>query len=144
VRDYVKAADDVGERRVEHTVAEHRLGITRAQHIGVTDAVPASQRRVHEGHGLVAHIGASRRIAEIDVLVEEVPQSEGLGQCGRRHQASSSKVRRQFSRIRTAISLYLSVDPDLSRRHHDQHREDSLVIVAPDKVHIALTRIAGH
>ncbi len=71
----------------EHRVAQHRRGGTRAQHIGVIDAVAAGQRRVDEGHRLVADIGASRCIAEIDVLVEELTQPEVLGQCRRQHQA---------------------------------------------------------
>ena len=36
------------------------------------DAATAGQRRLDEGHRLVADVGASRRIAEIDVLVEEL------------------------------------------------------------------------
>ena len=32
-------------------------------------------------------VGASRRIAEVDVLVEELPQSQVLGQRRRQHQA---------------------------------------------------------
>jgi hypothetical protein len=42
---------------------------------------------VDEGHGLVADIGPSRRIAEIDVLVEKLSKSEVLSQCRRQHQA---------------------------------------------------------
>ena len=59
-------------RRRQHDVAEHRLGGARPQGIGIVDGVAPGQRRVDEGHGLVADIGASRRIAEIDVLVEEL------------------------------------------------------------------------
>ena len=72
----------------EHPVAQHRHGVTRAQHVGVVDGVAAGQRRVDEGHRLVADIGASGRITEIDVFVEELAQSEVLGQRRRQHQPS--------------------------------------------------------
>jgi hypothetical protein len=68
-------------------VAQHRPGVTRAQHVGIIDAVAAGQRRVDERHRLVADIGTSRRIAEMNVLVEELAQSEMLGQRRRQHQA---------------------------------------------------------
>jgi hypothetical protein len=68
-------------------VAQHRLGVTRAQYVGVIYAVAAGQRRVDEGHRLVADIGPSRRIAEIDVLVEELSQSQVLGHRRRQQQS---------------------------------------------------------
>ena len=75
-------------RRGEYPVAQHRLSVTRAQHVGVVDGVAAGQRRVDERHRFVADIGASGRVPEIDVFVEELSQSEMLGQCRRQHQAS--------------------------------------------------------
>jgi hypothetical protein len=69
-------------------VAEHRLGVTRAQHVGVIDAVTASQRRVDKGHRLVTHVGRSGRIPEIDIFVEELSQSEVLSQRRRQYQTS--------------------------------------------------------
>ena len=41
----------------------------------------------------VAHIGVARRLAKIDVLVEELPQSQVLSQRRRQHQ---SRVRHQM------------------------------------------------
>jgi site-specific DNA recombinase len=82
------AQEGAERRRSEYPMAQHRPGVTGAQHVGVVDGVTAGQRRVDEGHRLVAHIGPSRRIAEIDVLVEELAQSEMLGQRRRQHQTS--------------------------------------------------------
>lgn len=39
--------------RSHHPVAEHRGGRSRAQHVGIVDAVAARQHRVHQGHDLV-------------------------------------------------------------------------------------------
>jgi hypothetical protein len=42
---------------------------------------------VNERHRLVADVGPSGSLAEMDVLIEELAQSEMLGQCRRQHQA---------------------------------------------------------
>lgn len=84
-----EAAQERSEsRRRQHDVAEHRLGGARPQGIGIVDRVAPGQRRMDEGHGLVPNVGATRRIAEIDVLVEELSQSQMLRQGRRQHQAS--------------------------------------------------------
>ena len=82
------AQEGAERRRRQHDVAEHRLGGPGPQGIGIVDRVTAGQRRVDQRHRLVADIGASGRIAEVDMLVEELSQSEVLRQCGRQHQAS--------------------------------------------------------
>ncbi len=63
-------------------MAEHRLGVTGAQHVGVVDRVAPGQRGMDQGHGLVADVGVPWRIPQVDVLVEELPQTQVLGQRG--------------------------------------------------------------
>jgi hypothetical protein len=82
-----RAQEGAERRGGEHPVTEHSGGVTRAQHVGVIDAVTAGQRRVDERHRLVADIGPSGRMAKIHVLLEERSQSEMLGQRRRQHQA---------------------------------------------------------
>ncbi len=64
------------------------MGVASPQGIGIVDRIAPGQRRMNERHGLVTHIGAARRIAEVDVLVEELSQSQMLRQGRRQHQAS--------------------------------------------------------
>ena len=60
---------------------------TGAQRIGVVDAIAASQGRGDQGHHLVAGVGPARRAAEIEVMVNEFPQAQVLGESGRQEQA---------------------------------------------------------
>ena len=71
----------------QHDMAEHRLRVPRPQGVGVIDRVAPGQRRVDEGHGLVPNVGAARRLPEVYVLVEQLQQTQVLGQCGRQHQS---------------------------------------------------------
>jgi hypothetical protein len=73
-------------RRCQHDVAEHRLRVARPQGIGVVDRVATGQGRVDKGHGLVPYMGPPRSIAEVDVLVEQLQQTQVLGQRGRQHE----------------------------------------------------------
>jgi len=63
-------------------VAEHHVGHTGAQHIGVVDAVPAGDRRGDQGHRLHAGVGPARGITEADVAGVELLDAEMLGQGG--------------------------------------------------------------
>ena len=58
-----------------------------AQRIGVVDAVSARQRRRNQGHQLVSGVGPPRRATEIEVIVNEFPQAQVLGEGGRQEQA---------------------------------------------------------
>jgi len=64
-------------------MAQRGLGGSRPQRIGVVDAVAAGQCRVDQRHGLVAHVGVPGSVSQIDVVVEQLPQAEVLGQRGR-------------------------------------------------------------
>ena len=58
-----------------------------AQHIGVVNAVAASQRRGNQGHHLVAGVRPARRIAQVEALLDEFEQAEAQGQGGRKDQS---------------------------------------------------------
>ena len=57
-----------------------------AQHVGVVNAVAASQRRRHQGQHLVARVRPPRRISEVNVVVDEFTQTQVLGQGDRKDQ----------------------------------------------------------
>ncbi len=68
-------------------VAEDLAGGAGAQPIGVTDPLAAGQRRVDQGHGLVADVGRAGRLAEIDMGGEQLTEHQPLGQAGGKDQA---------------------------------------------------------
>ena len=51
--------------------AQHLLGPTSAQRVGVVDAVATGQRRRHQGQHLVSRIRPTQRISQIDVMVHQ-------------------------------------------------------------------------
>ena len=57
-----------------------------AQHIGVVNAVAACQRRRNQGHHLVAGVGLPRRIAQVEVLLDELGQAQAPSQGGGKEQ----------------------------------------------------------
>ncbi len=57
-----------------------------AQHVGVVDAVAASQRRRNQGHHLVAGVGSARRVAQVEALLYQLGQAQVLGQRGGKDQ----------------------------------------------------------
>ena len=57
-----------------------------AQHVGVVNAVAASQRRRNQGHDLVAGVRPPRRISEVNVVVDEFTQTQVLGEGDRKDQ----------------------------------------------------------
>ena len=57
-----------------------------AQRVGVVDAVAARQRRGHQSRNLIARIGPARRIAEVQVPVNQLGQTQVQGQGGRQDQ----------------------------------------------------------
>ena len=65
-------------------------GSPSAQHVGVVDAVAASQRRRHQGHHLVAGVRPARRIAQVQTLVNQLEQAQVAGQGGGKDQPSIS------------------------------------------------------
>ena len=72
-----------GGWRLDHAI-ENTGRPTGAQRTGVVDAVAASQRRRDQGHHLVPRVGPPRRVAQVEVMVNEFPQAQVLGQGGRR------------------------------------------------------------
>ena len=82
-----EAAQERPQRRGgEYGVAENGLGRPRPQRVGVVDRVAAGQRGVDEGHRLVADVGVPGGVAQVDVLLEQLPQAHVLGERGRQHQ----------------------------------------------------------
>ena len=57
-----------------------------AQRIGVVDAVAARQRGGHQGHDLVTGVSSARRIAQVEVLPEELGKAKAQGEGGRKDQ----------------------------------------------------------
>ena len=66
--------------------AENPGGPARAQHVGIDDAVAADQRGGHQRHQLVAAVGPSRGIAQIQVAVGQCGQAETVGESGGKEQ----------------------------------------------------------
>ena len=56
------------------------------QPVGVGDAVAPSQRRRNQGHHLVARVRPPRRISEVNVAVDELTQTQVLGEGHRKEQ----------------------------------------------------------
>ena len=57
-----------------------------AQRIGVVDAVAASQRGRHQGHNLVARVRPTRRVAQVEALLDQLGQAQVLGEGDRKEQ----------------------------------------------------------
>ena len=53
-----------------------------AQHVGVVDAVPASQGGSDQRHDLIAGVGPARGVAQVEVLFNQLGQAEVQGQGG--------------------------------------------------------------
>ena len=68
--------------------AQHLLGSPSAQRVGIVDAVAASQSRRHQGQHLVAGVGSTRRISQVNMVVDEFTQTQVLGQSDRKDQPS--------------------------------------------------------
>ena len=75
-----------GGRRLDHA-ADGASGPARAQHVGVVDAVAARQRRRHQGQHLVASVGSARGAAQVNVAVNQLGQTQALGQGDRQEQS---------------------------------------------------------
>ena len=67
--------------------AQHPLRAAGAQGVRVVDVVAARERRHHERQELVADVGPAGRRPEVEVLVDELPQAQVVGQRGRQEQA---------------------------------------------------------
>ena len=70
-----------------------------AQHVGVVNAVVARQRGRHQGHNLVARVRPTRRVAQVEVLLDQLGQTQVLGQrVSSRVPGSGVRVRRLAKR----------------------------------------------
>ena len=63
---------------------------TGAQRIGVVDAVAARQRGSDQRQYLVPRVGPPRRDAQVEVMVDEFPQAQVMGEGGRKEQPGTS------------------------------------------------------
>ena len=61
-------------------------GPAGAQHVGVVNAVTASQRRRNQGHDLVAGVRPARGIAQVQALLYQLGQAQVPGQGGGKDQ----------------------------------------------------------
>ena len=82
-----------GGRRLDYA-AQGLGGSPGAQHVGVVNAVAARQRRRHQGQHLVARVRPPRRIAQVQVMVNQFTQTQVLGQRDRKEQPSIGHRRR--------------------------------------------------
>ena len=76
-----------GGRRLDYA-AQGLGGSSGAQHVGVVNAVAARQGRGHQGQHLVARVRPPRRIAQVQVMVNQFTQTQVLGQRDRKEQPS--------------------------------------------------------
>lgn len=67
-------------------MAKDLPGRPGAQLAAVVDPLPAGQRRVDERHRLVAGVGPPGRIGEIDMLIDQLAQSQPDREGGREQQ----------------------------------------------------------
>ena len=74
-----------GGRRLDHA-ADGASRPAGAQHVGVVNAVAASQRRGHQGQNLVARVRPPRRISQVNVVADEFTQTQVLGEGNRKDQ----------------------------------------------------------
>lgn len=70
----------------------HCTGRPGSKHVAVVDRVAAGQRRVDHGHCLVANIGSTWCVAEIDVAVEQFAQTVMLSECRGQDQSGVSDL----------------------------------------------------
>ena len=75
-----------GGRRLDHA-ADGPGRTAGAQHVGVVDAVAAGQGRGHQGQQLVSRVRTTRRSSQINVVVDELTQTQVLGQGDRQKQS---------------------------------------------------------
>lgn len=70
-----------GGRRLDPE-AEHPLGATGPQRIGIIDAVAARERRHHQRQELVADVGPAHCRPQVEVLIDQLPEAQMLCQGG--------------------------------------------------------------
>ena len=76
-----------GGWRLDRT-SQHLLGPTRAQRVGVVNAVAASQRRRNQGQQLVSGVGPTRGAAQVKAPVNQFGKAQVQGQGGWQDQPS--------------------------------------------------------
>ena len=74
-----------GGWRLDHAT-ESASGPAGAQHVGVVNAVAASQRRRNQGQHLVARVRPTRGIAQVEALLDQLGETQVQGQRGRQDQ----------------------------------------------------------
>jgi hypothetical protein len=62
----------------------------RSESVGISDAVAPGQGRHHERQELVADVGPSRFVAQVEVGIDELAEAQMLGQGGRQEEARIS------------------------------------------------------
>jgi hypothetical protein len=70
----------------QDSVAQHLSGLGGAEHVGVVDAVTAGHHRMDQGQHLAARPMPARAVAEVNQSVDDVLDSQPLGQRGGQHQ----------------------------------------------------------
>ncbi len=68
-------------------MSEHLGCGCHAHPIGIVDAVAASKSRLDKGHRLQPDVGPAPSVSQVYVLVEELTQTQVLGQGGRLDEA---------------------------------------------------------
>lgn len=78
----VKGAHERTQLRGRHDpVTKHLASLAGTQRIGIVDALSSCDQRRHHGHCLVADVGASGHVTQVDAGFEQVEQPEMLGEC---------------------------------------------------------------
>ena len=68
-------------------VAQHTIGAASTQRVGVVNTIITGQRRCHQRQHLICHIGPTRRVSQVNVLVNQLAQTQMMGQSGRQQQS---------------------------------------------------------
>ena len=98
--------------------AENTDRPTGTQRIRVVDAVAARQRGGDQRQQLVLRVGPPRRAAEVEVTVDDFPQAQVPGECGRQEQAALATRRwsSKTMRIRPGLFCGSILYPDFGPR----------------------------
>ena len=73
-------------RRLDHT-PQDPPGAAGTQRVGIVDAVASGQGGGHQGHQLVAGVGPPGGKAQVQVLLNQLRQTETPGQGGRKEKS---------------------------------------------------------
>ncbi|HEY3035627.1 MAG TPA: SpvB/TcaC N-terminal domain-containing protein [Streptosporangiaceae bacterium] len=98
-------------------VAQHAGGLSAAQQVGVVDAVPTRQHRMHQGQQLPAGMGGAGPLAQVDQRIGGLLDAQPLGQRGRQQQ----------TRVGDGVGV-VEADVELVQGVGRSHRESALLI----------------